>query len=155
MQSNITYERSCGAIVFHEVDGELRVLLVKHRPGHWSFPKGHVEAGETDIETAIREVAEETGIQIDIASDFQRQSTYSPKPGVIKTVVFFLGDYIDGELTPQLEEVSEVRWMAPEEGMPYLVFDRDREIFIDALAYRHALKQGGKACNDVKANPTP
>ena len=73
--SELRYERSCGAIVFREINEELRVLLVQHSASHWSFPKGHVENGESDCETAIREVKEETGIDIEISSDFSRAST--------------------------------------------------------------------------------
>ncbi|NLV98242.1 MAG: NUDIX domain-containing protein [Clostridiaceae bacterium] len=129
----LKYERSCGAIVFREINEELRVLLVQHSASHWSFPKGHVEKGESDYETAIREVREETGIDIEITSDFSRASTYSPYPGARKTVVFFIGDYLGGSLRPQLEEVQRVAWLKPEDSMKYLVFDRDREIFNDAL----------------------
>ncbi len=132
---NQRYERSCGAIVFREVNGIRRVLLVQHGVGHWSFPKGHVEAGETDHETAIREVKEETGIDIAITSPFLRESTYSPIPHVYKTVVFFLGNYQGGQITPQLSEVQRVSWLTPEECNSLLVFDRDREIFADALAF--------------------
>ena len=60
------FERSCGAIVFKEMEGALYVLVIQHGAGHWSFPKGHMEAGESEHETAIREVAEETGIEIEI-----------------------------------------------------------------------------------------
>ena len=127
------HERSCGAIVFREINNELRVLLVQHSASHWSFPKGHVENGETDCETAIREVKEETGIDIEISSDFSRASTYSPYPGAQKTVTFFIGVYLGGSLRPQLEEVRRVAWLRPEESMKFLVFDRDREIFNDAL----------------------
>ncbi|MDD4541790.1 MAG: NUDIX domain-containing protein [Eubacteriales bacterium] len=129
----VKHERSCGAIVFREIDNELRVLLVQHSASHWSFPKGHVECGETDCETAIREVKEETGIDIEIISDFSRASTYSPYPGAQKTVTFFIGEYLGGSLRPQLEEVQRVAWLKPEDSMKYLVFDRDREIFSDAL----------------------
>lgn len=127
------YERSCGAIVFREFNRTLHVLLVQHGVGHWSFPKGHVENGETDHETAIREVKEETGIDISITDDFRRESTYSPQIGVYKTVVFFLGNFLGGTLRPQLEEVRHVTWMKPEECLALLVFLRDREIFTDAL----------------------
>ena len=54
-------EKSCGAIVFYLKGKKEQILLIKHaNSGHWSFPKGHVEAGETALETAIRETAEET-----------------------------------------------------------------------------------------------
>jgi 8-oxo-dGTP pyrophosphatase MutT (NUDIX family) len=98
-----------------------------------------VESGESDQETAIREVREETGVTIAITSDFKRESTYSPRRGVLKTVIFFMGEYLGGELVPQLEEVREVRWMMPERVVSCLVFDRDREIFIDALGYKRTV----------------
>ncbi|HZK29314.1 MAG TPA: NUDIX domain-containing protein [Clostridia bacterium] len=134
-------ERSCGAIVFREMDDEERVLLVQHKPGHWSFPKGHVEFDETDRQTAIREVSEETGVKIAITSDFERSSTYAPRRGVLKTVIFFIGEYLGGELIPQLEEVLQARWMLPQQAVPYLVFDRDKEIFMEALDYKCAGEQ--------------
>ena len=55
-------EKSCGTICF---DGD-KVLMVKHNAGHCAFPKGHVEEGETEFETAIRETKEETGIDVEI-----------------------------------------------------------------------------------------
>ena len=59
------YEHSCGAIVFRKINGEYRYLIIKnHRSVHWSFPKGHVERGESDEVTARREVLEEAGIKI-------------------------------------------------------------------------------------------
>lgn len=129
-------ERSCGAIIFREIEGETRVLLVQHKPGHWSFPKGHKEQGESDHETAIREVYEETGIRINILPGFERSSTYAPRPGVLKTVVFFLGAYQSGTLEPQLSEVRAVRWMGLDEAAGMLVFDKDLAIFREALACR-------------------
>jgi hypothetical protein len=87
-----THERSCGAIVFEEMEGALHVLMIQHRAGHWSFPKGHMEKGESEHETAIREVREETGVEIEIASNFRGESTYSPRNGVSKTVAFFIGN---------------------------------------------------------------
>ncbi|NLZ66386.1 MAG: nucleoside triphosphate pyrophosphohydrolase [Clostridiaceae bacterium] len=128
-------ERSCGAIVFRLHGGVLQVLMVRHSARHWSFPKGHIEICETDKETAIREVFEETGIEITILSDFVEESTYSPRPGVKKTVRFFIGDYVGGVLSPQLEEVSNAEWMTPEEACELLTFDRDREIFRSALSH--------------------
>ena len=67
------YERSCGAVVFRKINDDYRYLLIRNRrSSNWSFPKGHVEAGETLEETAIREVLEETGLHIDIIPNFIR-----------------------------------------------------------------------------------
>ena len=61
----MTLEKSCGAIVFRKFHGNVEILLIKHaNGGHWSFPKGHVEEGETEVETATREIFEETGISV-------------------------------------------------------------------------------------------
>ena len=59
------YEKSCGAIVFHRFKDGIKVLLVKNRNGkYWSFPKGHVEKGESEHQTAAREIKEETGLEV-------------------------------------------------------------------------------------------
>ena len=59
------HEKSCGAIVYRKYHGNTEILLIKHiNSGHWSFPKGHVEAGETEVETARREIMEETSIDV-------------------------------------------------------------------------------------------
>ena len=51
------YERSCGAVVYRNIGGMIRFLLIKNRrSSHWGFPKGHVEQGENDFQTAYREV---------------------------------------------------------------------------------------------------
>ena len=58
-------EKSCGAVVFRKSASKLEFIAVKSKAnGHWGFPKGHVETGESEAETAIREVFEETGLRI-------------------------------------------------------------------------------------------
>ena len=57
------YEKSCGGIIFYKTKQNTKILLVKNNNGrYWSFPKGHIEEGETEQETAIREIKEETGL---------------------------------------------------------------------------------------------
>ena len=63
-----------------EKGGNTEILLIKHiKSGYWSFPKGHVENGETEEETAKREIKEETGIDVYIDSGFRETVTYSPR----------------------------------------------------------------------------
>ena len=55
-------EKSCGAVVYRETGEQIEILLIRHKNGgHWAFPKGHVEKKETEEDTALREIREETG----------------------------------------------------------------------------------------------
>ena len=121
-------EKSCGIIVFDDD----KVLLIKHNGGHISFPKGHVEEGETSKETAIRETFEETGIEAKIISDDYYVNTYSPKENHMKDVLLFVGVKTGGKLKPQLEEVSLCDFFTYEDAMKELTFDIDRRILKQA-----------------------
>ncbi len=123
------YEKSCGAIVIE--DG--KVLLVKHNAGHWDFPKGHVEEGETEFETAIREVKEETNIDIKIEKENRYISEYSPKEDVMKTVIYFLGEKIGGEDKPQIEEVSDVEWVDVNKAVERITHQRSKDIMMQVI----------------------
>ena len=69
-------EKSCGAVVYRMEDGSPEILLIKHRNGgHWAFPKGHVEKNETESETALREIQEETGLAVDLDTGFRETVT--------------------------------------------------------------------------------
>ena len=122
-------EKSCGIIVFDDKD---KVLLIKHNGGHISFPKGHVEEGETSKETAIRETLEETGIEAKIISDDYYVNTYSPKENHMKDVLLFVGIKTGGKLKPQLEEVSLCDFFPYEQAFDELTFDIDKRILKQA-----------------------
>ncbi|MBD3360867.1 NUDIX domain-containing protein [Candidatus Peregrinibacteria bacterium] len=93
---NVTFdEKSCGVIAFREKDGERLYLVLKYPGGHFDFPKGHVEDGEKEHETALRELLEETGISdLEIIDGFREEISYrynkKGKPSH-KHVIFFLG----------------------------------------------------------------
>ena len=118
-------EKSCGAIVINKNN---KILLVHHNAGHWDFPKGHIENGETEEQTAIREVKEETNIDIIINNKYRYTTSYSPKENVMKEVVYFLAQNIDEDKKPQLEEVSEVKWFTLEEAMNTITYENSKEI---------------------------
>ena len=118
-------EKSCGAIVF---DGD-KVLLVTHQAGHTAFPKGHVEEGETEEETAKREILEETNINVEIDTNYRYTSEYSPKEGVMKTVVFFLGKKVGGDIFEQEAEISSAMWVEQQDVLKYLTHDDTKQIY--------------------------
>ena len=122
------HEKSCGAICYTREEGAPRVLVICHRyGGHWAFPKGHVEAGESEEETAMREVREETGAQVRVRPGYREVTTYSPAKGVTKDVVFFVAEITGGTLRAQPEEVRAVCLLPLEEAQRRLTQGRYRE----------------------------
>jgi len=131
-------EKSCGALVYRRLKekGRLQFLLIRHRSGgHWSFPKGHVELGESEIQTALREVREETGLQIQLLKGFRHCVEYYPKPNIRKQVIYFLGNTQDETIIPQEEEVNEACWLDWEEAYQRVTFENDRHLLSRATAF--------------------
>ena len=118
-------EKSCGCIILND---KKEVLLVHHNKGHWDFPKGHVEEGETEIQTAIREVKEETNIDVEVNEKYRYTVEYSPKEDVIKEVVFFLAKNINDNKNAQLEEVYEVEWFKLDEAIEKITYNTSKEV---------------------------
>lgn len=118
------YEKSCGAIV---LDGG-KILVIQQAEGHWGFPKGHVEAEETEVQTAIREIKEETNYDVEVNENYRYVETYSPKEGVEKDVVFFVAKKVAGDMRPQEEEVQNILWLTYEETLERLTYENSKEI---------------------------
>ena len=136
-------EKSCGAIVFYLKEDKEQILLIKHsNSGHWSFPKGHVEEGETEVETAVREIMEETGVNADIDTRFRTVVTYSPKKDVIKDVVYFFATTDNYDTRNHEEEVSEVRWVDIDKALGSVSYKNDKELVKKAISfYRNHKKE--------------
>ncbi len=123
------YEKSCGALCFAPGPGPTRVLMVKHvAGGHWAFPKGHVEAGETEEQTAAREVLEETGVAIALLPGFRETNRYSPRRDISKQVVYFLARAKTDTTHPQPEEILEARFVPLAEATTLLTYAADRRL---------------------------
>ena len=123
------HEKTCGAIVYRKSHGNTEILLIKHiNSGHWSFPKGHVEGNETEVETAIREIKEETAIDVMIDPTFRETVSYYPKRDTQKTVVYFIGKAKNYDYIPQEEEISEIRWVDIGYASNILTYENDKNI---------------------------
>ncbi len=130
------YERSCGAVVFRFINGERRFLLIKNkRSCHWGFPKGHVEKGETDEDTARREVLEETGIHISIFPGFKHKSEYTIRGKIEKSVLIFLATTKDIQTVIQPEEIEDYIWLGYENALSTLNYPNDKDILSLAKSY--------------------
>ena len=125
----MNYEICCGSVVFNDN----KVLIIKHKYGHISFPKGHVEGNETEEETAIREVREETGIDIEIINDKKYYVQYENDNNSIEKVTYFIGKMIGGKLNPQLSEISSCYFEDENKVSDLITYDNDREMYLDVL----------------------
>ena len=130
-------EKSCGALVYRYEGDRLMLLLLRHRHGgHWSFPKGHVEGEETETETALREIREETGLSVSLREGFRHTVEYYPKPGVRNQVVYFLGEApADAKIVRQEEEISELHWVEWSQAVEAVTFKNDRNLLNFAWEY--------------------
>ena len=123
----MNYEKSCGAIVYRKYHGNTEILLARNlKSGHWSFPKGHMEEGETEEETARREIKEETGLDVLLDTGFRETVSYSPKRNTKKTVVYFVAIPTSHDLVPQKDEISELRWQEIGQASALLTYENDK-----------------------------
>ena len=134
-------EKSCGAVIFRK-QKELEVLIVRQNEGHWCFPKGHVEKGESEQETAAREVLEETGAEIRFIGGFRDETHYSPREGVEKDVVWFLASPVNNTLKRQKEEIAEILWVTIVEASALLTYENDQQLFRRAVKFMKEMDDG-------------
>ena len=126
-------EKSFGAVIINEYQ---EFLLIKHRFGeHWDFPKGHKENDETDKETVLREVMEETGLLITIIEGFKEKSRYSPREGTEKTVTFYMG-FSTGKVTIQNDEVLDYAFLPYEDALARITFGESKEVLRKAKNFK-------------------
>lgn len=109
----MNYEYSCGAVVFTRMGGEPHYVLVraKDQPeGCHGFPKGHMETGETEEQTALREIYEEVGLRVRLLPGFRAVTEYALPypPDTRKRVVFFLAEYEGQQTTVQESELAAI-----------------------------------------------
>ena len=130
----MVWEKSCGALVVRREEDRYYILMIRHKPkGNRSFPKGHVEEGESEYITAMREVMEETSSRIAIVSDFRATVQYSPAPGVMKEVVYFLAFTTSADIHAREGEIAEVEWIPLEQAEGCLAHENDKTVFRAAM----------------------
>lgn len=137
-KNSVKHEKSCGAVIFRKHDNVTLYLTVEYKkePGYWGLVKGHVEAGETEHETARREIWEETGLKaLTFINGFRAEITYSPKPGVEKLVVFFLVQTESDQVEYLWDEHINHNWLPAEAMAKKLTYPGDRSVVAKAQAF--------------------
>ena len=131
----MTKEKSCGGIIYKQENEVYQFLLIKTMSGNWGFPKGHVEDGETEVETAKREIKEETGLDVELDTKFREMASYYTKEDILKDVVYFIGTVIGGEQQPMENEIEDIKWLDKEEAKMMLAHDSAKTILDKATEY--------------------
>ena len=96
--------------------------------GNWGFPKGHFEGEETEKETAVREIFEETGLKVKFHDNFRETIQYFPAPFIFKTVIYFLAEAITHDVKIQTDEVAEYKWVTYDEAVKLITYRLQKKI---------------------------
>ncbi len=135
MKTDLSY----GIIPVHITERHgYEVFIIRHLGGHWSFPKGHPNQGETPLETAMRELHEETALQIKekLLSEAVLTEQYSFRSGkdqIVKTVQYFIAEVVSPfGVEIDRSEAIEGKWVEINEAPMHLTFEEARRICREA-----------------------
>jgi 8-oxo-dGTP pyrophosphatase MutT (NUDIX family) len=127
-----------GVVIRHGHDGPELVLGLRRRDGRrpiWSLPKGTPDGDETPEETALREVTEETGLEVRILDTIGDIHYRFVRDGrrIDKTVHYYLMEATGGDLADHDHEFEDVRWIEVAEAEELMRFPTERDILARAL----------------------
>ena len=132
-------EKSCGFVLFHSED----FLLIQHAVklggrGHWDFPKGHIEGSETELETATRELEEETGIRdFRLLDDFKEKISYNihiDSKIIPKEVIFFLAESLTKKVRLSSEH-QNYKWLNFSSAHNQLTYSNAKKVLVKAKSF--------------------
>lgn len=117
------FEKSCGVLPYRLVNGEREFLLVFETFSKcWSFPKGHMEIGENEEQTALRELFEETGLTAKLDTTRSASIEYPISANARKQVTFYLGE-VAGDPIAREGEISKFKWITADKLKDFLFAD--------------------------------
>lgn len=132
------YEVSSGAILYRRYNQTITFLLLHYYSGHWDFPKGNKEEGESDVDTALREILEETGItDVTILDEFKKQVFYKYKRDnqlISKKVIYFLAETKSSNVVLSNEHLNFL-WAQYEEAFRRITYSTSKEILTEGYKF--------------------
>ena len=128
------YKKSCGYVVYKLKNNKILYLVLQSLNGEWGFPKGHVEKDESEIETANRELFEETNLIVEYIPGFRAVTEYIMVQynNKKKQVVYFVGKHLKNEIKCQDTEVKNAIFVSYEEAQNLLNFKETKAVLEEA-----------------------
>ncbi|XP_076669611.1 purine phosphoribosyltransferase family protein Apf [Andrena cerasifolii] len=135
-------KRAAGFVVFRRMQGMIEYLLMQTSYGdhHWTPPKGHVDPGESDLDTAVRETKEESGLllsDLKVYDDVKRELTYEVT-GKPKTVVYWLAELLNSDKSVEMsEEHQAYQWLSIEDACSVVKYSDMQSMLRNLNEYIH------------------
>ncbi len=129
------HEKSCGAVIFTDAGPERLYLMIRMNASHCGLPKGHVEKFETEKEAAVREIREETGVDVTLFDGFRETVEYPISAKTRKESVYFVGRFEGTDVKIQESEIVSYKLCPYEEARLYITHENDRAVFDAAVRW--------------------
>ena len=133
-------EFSCGAVLYTVDEGKRKYVLIMEPNGSYGFPKGHRRRTEEDIDCALREIKEETGIDATILPNFKRTIKYNIFGKSVKEVTYFVATYNNQDLIPQDKNILEAKKYDLDAALSLLKFQQVKDILVE-IDYMLSMKE--------------
>ncbi len=122
---------SAGIVIYYKKNDVVEYLILHYPKGHWDFPKGKIETGETHKEAALRELKEETGLEATIQESFKESFSYfftdDVGERIAKTVYFFVGKAQTQQITLSHEHQGYA-WLSFDEAIKQLTYQNAQDL---------------------------
>ncbi len=138
------YEKSCGAVVYKKEKNKILYLLIKNRSKNIGFPKGHVEEDENELDTAEREIMEETNVKVKIDKNFRISYNYNINFFIRKQAVYYVAEIIDGTIKIPENEILSYHLVPFDEAYLLLTHPNEKKILKNANQYINTKNNKGK-----------
>lgn len=140
-------DRSYGIIPLRKVDGAWQLFVIQHKAGHWAFPKGHADPGESPRQAAERELLEESGLRVRryvLPGTFSERYRFHHEGSLILKTVSYRAAEVEGDVTLQLDEVVDFCWVPIDDASSVLSFNEARKMVAEVTVGLQASTAGGE-----------